>query len=49
MEKCANCKFWDKGSCRRFPPTVIYIPYTEKIYSDFPETHDGGWCGEWKK
>jgi NAD-dependent dihydropyrimidine dehydrogenase PreA subunit len=25
-EKCGNCKHWDAGVCRRFPPQVTLWP-----------------------
>lgn len=54
VEQCSNCKFGaaiDYGNvfCRRHPPTLRQREYP--IYmgeSEYPRTHNEGWCGEWQ-
>lgn len=37
-----------RGSCRRFPPQVVYNPGEEIFESNFPEVDIDEWCGELK-
>lgn len=55
-EDCGNCRYWkenqrDRGSCRRHPPIVMYMPnMTVPIEkTTFPLTGRSDWCGEFKK
>lgn len=51
MERCADCKFYWNGYCRRNPPELIVHdprPGYGGVYSAYPETTNDGWCGEFK-
>lgn len=41
--KCENCKWWDEGFCKRYPP----IPWNYKDYR--PTTEADDWCGEFQE
>lgn len=55
---CGNCRFWLKTEseevCRRFPPSVTFIPASgsgatitmPQTISYFPGMKAAGWCGE---
>ncbi len=51
---CADCKFWNAGECRRFPPTLHKTgepaeadPGQGVILKSFwPVTRAEDWCGE---
>lgn len=40
--KCFDCFYWDNGSCRKNPPTVI----GGEILAAWPITTGDDWCGE---
>jgi hypothetical protein len=36
-EKCGNCKHWDAGVCRRYPPQMVsYAPDNQNLGASFP-------------
>lgn len=45
-EKCGNCKFYDDGDCRRFPPAPVFD--TMDIIFKFPRLPSNKWCGEFE-
>jgi len=42
--KCATCKFYVKGKCRRYPPVVVAA-----YEAEYPSVHSIWWCGEYKE
>ena len=53
---CQTCLYYqprgveekDTGTCRRYPPTVVFSIYlTGNTESLFPTVHRGDFCGEW--
>lgn len=46
-ETCETCKFWDRYTCRRYPPQVYSDPY-EGVDFRQPRTEPKDFCGEWK-
>ena len=50
MENCANCRYWLKGRCHRWPPVGSE---TVKLDGDLARravwrrTDGDDWCGEW--
>lgn len=51
---CANCGFFDGGSCRRFPPASVPWPTDNQhpiMYepaTTWPLVRATDWCGEFK-
>lgn len=43
-ETCENCRYYNEGECRRFPPQIWET--TETGGSNFPRIDKKGWCGE---
>jgi len=39
---CERCRFWDRESCRRFPPVAV----ERNGFHGWPQTHARAWCGE---
>ena len=58
-ETCETCAYFNEnagvpngGFCRRYPPTIVFIPTPAgpKGGGSSPTlTTRNGWCGEWKK
>lgn len=49
--ECGNCKFFEDGDCKRFPPTVVSEPYpdtTDPFHYIYPSVRKSDWCGEFK-
>jgi len=51
--KCKDCMFFDRVVCKRYPPQVIDLKYTNSRGNiqrkTWPEVDAKDWCGEWKK
>ena len=49
---CQNCCFWEfeynKGRCKRYPPSVKSGPTNRIDMWEFPEVTYDQWCGEWQ-
>jgi len=50
IEQCENCKFFDAGKCRRYPPQVFLMGEARnaKPMQYFPEVNHDEYCGEFK-
>lgn len=47
-ETCENCIYWaENKQCRRRSPSLIFNPDGQSG-TDWPQTEDTDWCGEWK-
>ena len=59
-ERCENCRFFDGGVCKRYPPSLVETVseydyeyegnprYKDVIYHIFPSVPENEWCGEFK-
>ena len=49
-QRCGTCKFWYLRNCRRHPPVCLPIGERayERVTTEWPETDDADWCGEWQ-
>ena len=45
---CENCRFYDKGHCRRYPPKVAQVgePGRAKWVQRLPVVNHDDYCGE---
>lgn len=41
--KCDNCKFYDRGECKRYPPST-----TPSGWKSYPRVEHHDWCGEFR-
>lgn len=53
--ECVNCRFFiheddgahlDEGTCRRYPPTIVYDPDSGWAHTVWPHVDWMDWCGE---
>lgn len=44
-ESCKSCRFFEHGSCLRYPPVVLARP-DHNILSMWPDVDVESWCGE---
>lgn len=44
--KCSNCKFYDEGYCKRYPPLPNYDGEDLICHDYFPRVRKDDWCGE---
>ncbi len=52
MDKyCKNCRFFDDGRCRRYPPKVaqVGVPGRAKWVQHLPLMNDDDYCGEFER
>ena len=48
--KCEKCFYKDGVFCKRYPPTIFFVPdYTVEYVQFYPEVMDDDWCGEFKQ
>lgn len=54
--RCETCRWWHKykkdtpdGTCRRYPPLVVWNGREREATQYSPETEPSHWCGEWKE
>ena len=48
--KCQDCKFFDEGRCRRYPPKAaeVGVPGRAKWVQHLPLVNPYDYCGEFK-
>ena len=47
---CKNCKWFDDGDCKRYPPTTIVCDGRngDEICAYYPEVSEIDFCGEYE-
>lgn len=48
---CRNCRFYEEGDCKRYPPQLGVDPnceHTGNVFYCFPSVDKEDWCGEFQ-
>jgi len=52
MKSCVNCRYYDDGECKRYPPIIIDVTEEGRLElaleSFWPIVSAGDLCGEYK-